>query len=98
MKIRILNSAYNDLLEGKLFYEKQSENLGDYFVNSLLADIDSLVLHGSIHMEVFGFHRLLSKRFPYAIYYKMDSENELTVWRVLDCRQNPEKTKLQLDQ
>jgi len=97
MKIRILNSAHNDLLEGKLFYEKQSEDLGDYFVNSLLADIDSLVLYGGIHMEVFGFHRLLSKRFPFAIYYKMDSENELTVWRVLDCRQNPEKTKLQLD-
>ena len=88
--------AYNDLLEGKRFYEKQAENLGDYFLNSLFADIDSLVLYGGIHMEVFGFHRLLSKRFPFAIYYKMDDECEITVWRVLDCRQNPEKTKSQL--
>jgi hypothetical protein len=67
MKIRILNSAYNDLLVGRLFYENQAENLGEYFINSLLADIDSLVLYGGVHMEVFGFHRLLSKRFPYAI-------------------------------
>lgn len=95
MRIRILNSAYNDLLEGKLFYEKQADDLGDYFLNSLFADIDSLLLYGGTHMEVFGFHRLLSKRFPYAIYYKVDDE-VITVWRVLDCRQNPEITKSKL--
>ncbi len=55
MSIRILTSAYNDLLEGKLFYEKQAKNLGDYFLNSLFSDIDSLILYGGIHQKIFGF-------------------------------------------
>lgn len=64
MKIRILSSAYNDLKRGRKFYEKQGEGLGEYFFDSLFSDIDSLVLYGGIHLKVFGFHRLLSKRFP----------------------------------
>ena len=91
MKIRILSSAFNDLTCGRDFYEQQGEGLGSYFLNSLFSDIDSLVLYAGIHRKFFGFHRLLSKRFPYAIYYRMETENEVLVYRVLDCRQNPRK-------
>jgi hypothetical protein len=45
-----------------------------------------------VHAKVFGYYRLLAKRFPFAVYYKVDDE-VCTVWRVLDCRQNPAKTK-----
>jgi hypothetical protein len=68
MKIFILPSALDDLAEGFIFYEKQESGLGDYFLNSLLADVDSLRLYAGIHRKAFGFHRLLSKRFPFAIY------------------------------
>jgi hypothetical protein len=43
-------------------------------------------------MKVFDFHRLLAKRFPHAVYYKVDGD-VCIVFRVLDCRQEPEKTK-----
>jgi hypothetical protein len=43
--------------------------------------------------QVFGFHRLLSKRFPYAIYYQIETGNVVVVYRVLDCRQNPRKIR-----
>jgi plasmid stabilization system protein ParE len=90
MNINILASAIDDLYNGRLFYEKQSEGLGEYFFDSLFSDIDSLVLYAGIHPRKFGYHRLLSKRFPYSIYYTV--ENDLIiVWRVLDQRQNPEK-------
>src|SRR3954467_7272445 len=92
MKIRILTSAVNDLADGKEFYARQGERLGDYFLDSLFSDIDSLALYAGLHRKVFGFHRLLSKRFPYAIYYRMDSDGTAVVFRVLDCRQNPRKT------
>ena len=91
MKIRILSSAFNDLAQGRDFYEQQGEGLGSYFLDSLFSDIDSLVLYAGIHRKVFGFHRLLSKRFPHAIYYRMETEDEVVVYRVLDCRQNPHK-------
>jgi plasmid stabilization system protein ParE len=67
--------------------------VGDYFLDSLFADIDSLALYAGVHRKVFGFHRLLAKRFPYAIYYRLDPEDVAIVYRVLDCRQDPAKTR-----
>jgi len=91
MTIKILSSAIEDLHDGRLFYEKQGQGIGDYFFDSLFSDIDSLTLYGGIHPIYFGFHRMLSKRFPYAIYYKIDDEAIIVVWRVLDLRSNPVK-------
>jgi plasmid stabilization system protein ParE len=92
MRVRILTSALNDLANGREFYEKQAEGVGTYFFDSLFSDIDSLALYGGIHAKVFGFHRLLARRFPYAVYYKRDSDGAVVVYRVLDCRQDPVKT------
>ena len=96
MKIRLLSSALDDLSEGRLFYEKQGEGLGEYFFDSLFSDIDSLMLYGGIHPKFFGYHRMLSKRFPYAIYYKLEEKLVVVVWRVLDLRRDPKKIRQSL--
>ena len=96
MKITILSSALEDLYEGRLFYEKQGEGLGEYFFDSLFSDIDSLVLYGGIHVEVYGYHRMLSRRFPYAVYYKLEEEARIVVYRVLDLRRDPRKIEKSL--
>jgi hypothetical protein len=93
MRVRLLASALNDLAGGRVFYEQQGEGLGDYFFDSVFADIDSLALYGGIHAMALGFHRLLTRRFPYAVYYKMQAEGQVVVYRVLDCRQHPARTK-----
>lgn len=92
MRIKILSSAVEDLYAGRLFYEKQGEGLGEYFFDSLFSDIDSLVLYAGIHAKVFGYHRLLSKRFPYAVYYTLDADLAI-VWRVLDLRRHPDRIR-----
>ena len=92
MTIRVLPSAMADLAEGRRFYDRQGEGLGSYFVDSLFSDIDSLSLYAGIHRQVGNYHRLLSKRFPHAVYYRVH-ENCIEVWRVLDCRQDPAKIK-----
>jgi len=74
MNLRILASARNDLADGRDFYERQGKGLGGYFLDSIFSDIDSLALYAGIHRQVFGFHRLLSKRFPYGIYYQFDGQ------------------------
>ena len=38
MKIKILSSASQDLIDGYWFYEKQAEGLGTYFLDSLFKD------------------------------------------------------------
>ena len=96
MKIRLLSSALDDLSEGRLFYEKQGEELGEYFFDSLFSDIDSLTLYGGIHPKFFGYHRMLSKKFPYAIYYKLEEKSVVVVWRVLDLRRDPKKIRQSL--
>ena len=75
MRIVIQPSALRDLREGFRFYEKQENGVGSYFLDSLFSDVDSLQLYAGIHPVHFGrFHRLLSKRFPYAVYYQMDAD------------------------
>ena len=95
MKIIILPSAEGDLADGFEFYENQGVGLGAYFRESLFSDIDSLRLYGGIHGKVFGYHRLLSKRFPYAVYYSLETET-LLVQAVLDCRRDPQRTRKKL--
>ena len=92
MKPRVLASAFHDLADGRDFYERQGPGLGDYFLDSLFSDIDSLTLYAGIHTKVLGFHRLLSKRFPYAVYYQF-KDSQALVYRVLDLRQNPRKIR-----
>lgn len=96
MKIRILTAAMRDLENGRDFYDLQEPGIGDYFQDGLFSDIDSLVLYGGIHRKVFGYHRLLSKRFPYAIYYRVDGDDAALICRVLDCRRDPEKIRKSL--
>ncbi|MCK5032588.1 MAG: type II toxin-antitoxin system RelE/ParE family toxin [Calditrichia bacterium] len=96
MKIKLLSSAIDDLTNGRSFYEKQGEGIGEYFFDSLFSDIDSLMLYGGIHPKFYGYHRMLSKRFPYAIYYKLEEHSNVIVWRVLDLRSNPSKIKKSL--
>ena len=95
MRLRILSLAEADLLAGFRFYQRQAPNLGWYFLETLQSDIESLRLYAGIHRRVFGYHRLLSKRFPYGVYYDLTDE-EIRVWRVLDCRRDPRWIKTQL--
>ena len=89
MKIEILDQAEQDLSEGFDFYENQQPGLGSYFLTNLFSDIESLRLYGGIHRQAYKrYHRLLSKRFPFAIFYTVREETVL-VRAVLDCRQNP---------
>ena len=64
MRVEILDLAEADLQEGFVFYESQDSGVGDYFLNSVYSEIDSLVLYAGIHRVLFGYHCLLCERFP----------------------------------
>jgi hypothetical protein len=87
--VRIGASAERDLLAGFEFYENQAAGLGQYFLDSLFSDIDSLALHAGVHLKpLAGLHRSLSRRFPFAVYYDFDDHTAI-VLAGLDCRHNP---------
>lgn len=74
LKIEILDEAQQDLIEGFQFYENRETGVGSYFLDSLFSHIDSLLLFAGIHQIVYGYHRALSKRLPFAIYYDLVGE------------------------
>ena len=95
MTIEILDEAQEDLIKGFHFYEGREPKLGTYFLDSLFSDIDSLLGYAGIHQKTFGYHRCLSKRFPFAIYYTIGGD-VIRIHAVLDCRQNPSRIENRL--
>ncbi|MCI5137616.1 MAG: type II toxin-antitoxin system RelE/ParE family toxin [Candidatus Electrothrix sp. AR1] len=94
MKVTILDAAEKDLESGYHFYEKQAQGLGIYFLDSLYSDIDSLIFFGGTYRKFFGCHRLFSKRFPFAVYYRL-AEDEILVTAIIDYRKSPSWTRKQ---
>jgi len=89
LRTSIQPSALADLRRGFHFYERQEAGLGTYFLDPLYSDIDSLRLYAGIHPVHFGkFFRLLSRRFPFAVYYDM-KDNTAFVKAILDLRREP---------
>lgn len=89
MRVELRVEARRDLLEGAFFYEQQREGLGDYFTDRLFEDLERLEKEAGVHEIVFGLHRKLSKRFPFAIYYRV-AESMIDIVAILDCRRDPE--------
>jgi hypothetical protein len=95
VRLSIQKSALADLRQGFRFYEKKAPGLGNYFLDSIYSDIDSLLLYAGIHPIHFGKFRARSERFPFAIYYEIENQVVL-VKAVLDMRRDPNWIKRKL--
>lgn len=88
MTIEILDLAEEDIYQGYVFYEKQERGVGDYFLHTIFGEIESLRLYAGIHAVHFGKYRLLSKVFPFGIFYTV-RDDTVEVRAVLDLRRDP---------
>ena len=98
MKIRkvvISEETIADLDSGKLFYDSREMGVGDYFIDCLISDLESLKYFSEIHAIQYGYFRMFSKRFPFAIYYET-TDSEVIVVAILDMRRDPTWLKEQL--
>ena len=99
MKVRdvvVLKEVAEDLNEGKTFYDQREAGVGDYFWDSLLADLESLIIYAGIHKKEHGLYRMLAKRFPYAVYYEI-AHDTVYVVAVLPVRRNPAWIKSKIE-
>jgi len=87
-RVVVLAEAADDLEEARRFYDAREVGVGDYCVNSLLADISSLALLHGVHALRLGCHRMLASRFPFGIDYQ-ETEHETRAVAVLDLRRSP---------
>lgn len=81
--------ALNDLSLARAFYNNQSTELGDYFFDSLITDIESLTFYAGIHLKEDKFYKMYSKRFPYSVYYDLPFKDTVRIVAVFDQRKNP---------
>jgi plasmid stabilization system protein ParE len=88
MTLKVLRSARDDLRSGIQFYNRHQKGLGSYFYDTLISDIESLQVYAGIHPQVQKFYRVLSKRFPYSIYYKIENST-IKIYAILDDRRDP---------
>ena len=58
------------------------------FSTQSFPELDSLILFAGVHPIYFGFHRMLSKRFPFGIYYEVEND-AVYVYAILDLRRDP---------
>jgi hypothetical protein len=94
-EVVVLGEVAGDLNEGRTFYDQQGPGIGDYFWDSLVADIESLRVYAGIHPRKHGVHRMLARRFPYAVYYEV-AEDVAYVIAVLPMRRDPAWIRKQL--
>ena len=88
MRVELRTEAIADLIDAAWFYERQRVGLGDQFSDAMFAHLAYLETVAGGHEVVFGLHRMLAKRFPYALYYNVNGEL-VDVVAILDCRRNP---------
>ena len=88
-EVIILDEAAEDLGAAQCFYNEREFGVGSYFIDTLLSDIESLLIFAGIHNIHYGYMRALSKRFPFAIYYDIEDDSARVV-AVFDMRQDPE--------
>ena len=57
MKVKdvvVMEEVADDLNDGKAFYEQRESGIGEYFWDSLIADIESLVIYAGVHVREHG--------------------------------------------
>ena len=90
MIVNISREAELDLADGFWFYESQEKGLGSTFRESLKFDIRSLKINGGSHAKKYGLNRKVCGKFPFSIFYRMESKSELTVIAVFSQRRGNE--------
>lgn len=91
----VLAEAGGDIDQARDFYDELEPGTGDYFADSLVADVESLTLHQGIHSRHFDFYLMLADRFPFGAYYR-ETETETQVFAVLDLCRDPNWIRKQL--
>ena len=95
MRIQIFDNAKLDLVDGYSFYEMQESGVGQYFLDSLYSDIDSLALYAGVHPKKSEYSTGRCRSV-----FRMPSITpwapQVSVHAVLDCRQDPKRIEERL--
>lgn len=96
--LKLLPEAKNDIKQAYQWYEEQSLGLGMDFIRCLEAVLFLIQRTPNIYPTIHeSYHRAIMRRFPYAVFFEVDTENNsCVVYSVFHCSQDPNKWKERL--
>jgi plasmid stabilization system protein ParE len=88
MRLVIRSRAETDLREAQNWYENQRTGLGAEFLAEIDATIRVLIRDPQRHPVYYrGFRRVLTRRFPYKLFYRLE-DDRVIIFRVLHVRRD----------
>ena len=87
-RVIVLEEAAEDIEAARDFYDEIEQGIGDYFLRRMIEDLERLTALSGIQGLHFGFHRMLSEKFPFGSYYR-ETTDETQVFAILDLRREP---------
>jgi hypothetical protein len=94
--LRFLPEVEEDVIAGYLWYEEKARGLGEEFLRVFYACVNELLRNALLYQKVYGeFRRRLLRRFPYAIYFRVE-QNEILVFGLFHCARDPRTIRLSL--
>jgi toxin ParE1/3/4 len=85
----ITPDAERDLAEAKRWYERQHRGLGEEFLLCVEEALDRIRLLPEAYREVApGVRRVIVKRFPYGLYYRVDPD-QIAIIALYHCKRDP---------
>jgi len=89
LSLQYLPEVEGDILSAFRWYEEKSQGLGEEFLRIAYANSEEVCANPELYREVVpGFRRRLMRRFPYAIYFRIQ-EGKVIVVGILHCARNP---------
>jgi plasmid stabilization system protein ParE len=94
--ITLTPEAEIDSDQGYFWYESRRVGLGREFLTTVDACLQSISRNPKMYQTVYkGYRKAVVRRFPYAVIYE-ETEAEIIVYSVFDCRQSPKKWRERL--
>jgi len=94
--LRFLPQVEEDVLAAHAWYERKSPGVGEEFLRTFYACAAEIPRHPLLYRRIHrDFRRLLLRRFPYAIYFRIKN-SEVIVFGVFHCARDPHRVKKRL--
>ena len=86
----------DDAINGYVWYEDKAKGLGEEFLRVFYASVGDIPRNPLLYKKVYkDFRRCLLRRFPYAIYFRIE-EQRVVVFGLFHCARSPAVVKREL--
>ena len=94
--LRFLPQVEADVWNGRVWYEDKSPGLGEEFLRVFYASSEEIARNPQIYATFHkDFRRRLLRRFPYAIYFRIEHEY-VVVFGLFHCARDPRRLRQEL--